>query len=84
MIYVMGNMWDGFQVTHAKVEQLSIKGKTLKHDIYRTTNFLSTSEAKTRLIGQYLVPSVVKVSICFMFYCQIFEEVFHTKTVSQT
>ena len=71
--FVLWYMWwlkcgFGFLVNHAKVEQLSIKSKKLKNDIYRTANFLSTSEAKTRLIGWYLVPSVVKVSICFMSY----------------
>ena len=50
-IHVTGEKWVWFVVHHAKVEQISIKSKTLKHDMYRTANFLSASEAKTRLIG---------------------------------
>ena len=58
----------GFIVNRAIVEQLSMKSETLKHDIYMTANFLWTSEATTKQIGWYLVPSVVKVSIYFISY----------------
>ena len=38
--------WVGFVVNHTKVEQLSVKSKKIKHEMYRTADFLSTIEVK--------------------------------------
>ena len=48
LMHVEGKIEVGFVVNNPRVEQLSIDNKRIKHAMYRTADFMSTSEAKKR------------------------------------